>query len=87
MKTKTFLFVTIISLLIGCEESVENSFNGVAPAGLVHWNVLSVEGPTIVEVNKAITFNVSCPATSGCDYVSTFVSDDSNGNTILIKAY
>jgi len=87
MKTKTFLFVTIISLLIGCEESVENSFKGVAPAGLVHWNVLSVEGPTIVEVNKAITFNVSCPATSGCDYVSTFVSDDSNGNTILIKAY
>lgn len=87
MKTKTFLFVTIISLLIGCEESVENSFKGVAPVGLVHWNVLSVEGPTIGEVNKAITFNVSCPTTSGCDYVSTFVTDDSNGNTILIKAY
>ena len=87
MKTKTFLLLTIISLLTGCEDSVENSFKGVAPEGLVHWNVLSVEGPTIGEVNKAITFNVSCPTTSGCDYVSNFVSDDSNGNTISIKAY
>lgn len=87
MKTKTLVFITIISLLIGCEESVENSFKGVAPEGLVHWNVLKVEGPAIGEVNKAIIFSVSCPTTSGCDYVSTFVSDESNGKTILIKAY
>lgn len=87
MKTKTLLCLAIIGLLIGCEESVENSFKGVTPEGLVHWNVLNVEGPTIGEVNKAVTFNVSCPTTSGCDYVSTFVSDDSNGKTILIKAY
>jgi len=87
MKTRTLLFIVIIGLLIGCEKSVENSFKSVPPKGLVHWNVLKVEGPTGGEVNKPITFNVSCPTTSGCDYVSTFVSDNSNGKTILIKAY
>ncbi len=72
----------IISMLTGCGESVENPVEE-----LVQWNIINVEGPTVGVLNQAVTFNVSCPTSSGCDYVSTFLSDDSNGKTILIKAY
>ena len=72
-------------MLTSCEK--EMPFNGVDPEGLVHWNVISVDGPTTGLVNQIMTFDVMCPTSSGCDYVSKFVTDNSNGKTLLIKAY
>jgi len=77
------LFAVIaIFLLLGCEKSS----NTDSPEGLVHWNISKVEGPTSGLVNETISLDVYCPTSSGCDYISEFVSDKS-GNNIDIKAF
>ena len=79
-----------ILVLIGCEK--KNNFDSLeglnieTPEGLVNWDVIKVEGPTSALVNATISFDVYCPSSSGCDYISKFVSDK-NGNTIFIKAF
>lgn len=83
MKSKIFLLAGIIVLITSCEKSD----NGIVSQKLVQWNVLKVEGPITGLVNQVLTFDVYCPTSSGCDYVSKFVTDVSNGKTILIKAY
>ncbi len=88
MKVKYFLLTIIIILLVNCKKELnEKSFDGEAPKGLVHWNVGKVEGPNNGFVNQVVILDVYYPTSSGCDYVSQFVSDKSNGNIILIKAY
>ena len=89
MKAKIFLLATAIFLLTNCKksENFEATFNEETPEGLFHWNVVKVEGPNTGLVNQIVTLNVSYPTSSGCDYVSQFVSDNSLGKTIRIKAY
>ena len=89
MKTNFFLLLTVIFLLTNCEksENCEAPFNGETPEGLFHWNISEVEGPDTGFVNQAILLDVWYPTSSGCDYVSQFVSDNSRGKTIRIKAY
>jgi hypothetical protein len=79
--TILFLFTTII-ILSSCEENN----NIETPEGLVHWDIMKVEGQTSGLVNDSISFDIYCPSSSGCDYISEFVSDK-DGNTVFIKAF
>ena len=81
--------ITVIFLLTKCEksENYEPPFNGEAPEGLFHWNISKVEGSNTGLVNQVINLDVWYPTSSGCDYVSEFVSDNNLGKTIRIKAY
>ncbi len=85
MKPNVFI-VFMALLLIGCEKSSDIEFSLPAPEGLVHWDVVRVEGLNTVNVNQIISLDVYYPTSSGCDYVSEFVSDRYD-NRILIKAY
>ena len=89
MKTRFFLLIAIIFLFANCEksENQEPPFNGEAPAGLFHWNISRVEGSNTGLVNQVINLDVWYPTSSGCDYVSRFVTDNSYGKTLRIKAY
>jgi hypothetical protein len=90
MKKKILLLIMTILILSGCEKKnnfdIIEGLNIETPEGLVHWDVLKVEGQTSGLVNAIISFDVYCPSSSGCDYISKFVSDK-NGNTIFIKAF
>ena len=87
MKKTILLLFTTIFILSGCEKknNIETN-NIITPEGLVHWDVIRVEGQTSGLVNDTISFDVYCPSSSGCDYISEFVSDK-DGNTIFIKAF
>ncbi|MCD6596714.1 MAG: hypothetical protein J7L04_03450 [Bacteroidales bacterium] len=85
MKPNVFI-VFMALLLIGCEKSSDIEFSLPAPEGLVHWDVVRVEGLNTVNVNQIISLDVYYSTSSGCDYVSEFVSDRYD-NRILIKAY
>jgi len=87
MKKIILLLFTTIFILFGCEKknNIETS-NIITPEGLVYWDVIKVEGQTSGLVNDTISFDVYCPSSSGCDYISEFVSDI-NGNTVFIKAF
>ena len=87
MKKTILLLFTTIFILSGCEKknNIETN-NIITPEGLVHWDVIRVEGQTSGLVNDTILFDVYCPSSSGCDYISEFVSDK-DGNTIFIKAF
>jgi len=87
MKKTILLLFTTIFILSGCEKknNIETN-NIITPQGLVHWDVIRVEGQTSGLVNDTISFDVYCPSSSGCDYISEFVSDK-DGNTIFIKAF
>jgi len=80
-KTILLLFTTIIII-----SSCEKNNNIETPEGLVHWDIMKVEGQTSGFVNDTISFEVYCPSSSGCDYISEFLSDK-NGNTVFIKAF
>ena len=85
-KTILFLFATIL-VLSGCEKKNNIEPNIIeTPEGLVHWDVIKVEGQTSGLVNDTILLDVYCPSSSGCDYISRFISNK-NGNTIFIKAF
>ena len=87
MKKTILLLFTTIFILSGCEKknNIETN-NIITPEGLVHWDVIRVEGQTSGLVNDTISFDVYCPSSSGCDYISEFVSDK-DGNTVFIKAF
>jgi len=81
---KPFLLLTAIILFwTGCKKPSDND---PAPAGLIQWDILKIDGPTSGSINQVISLKVSCPASSGCDYVSQFISKR-NGKIITIKAY
>ena len=87
MKKIILILCATIFILSGCEKKNNIDMNNIAtPDGLVHWNVIKVEGQTSGLVNDTISLDIYCPTSSGCDYISEFVSDK-NGNTILIKAF
>ena len=56
------------------------------PDGLVHWNILQVEGPSVATVNQTIELEVTYPTSSGCDYVSDFRIARSK-NFVYVKAF
>ncbi|MCX6238471.1 MAG: hypothetical protein NTY07_13090 [Bacteroidia bacterium] len=95
MKALKILFILVSFIgLISCGKndslgksdfSVEKSLIE-APEGLVHCNISKVEGSNTGFVNQTVTLDVSCPASSGCDYISKMVSD-SRGKIISIRAY
>ncbi len=89
MKKTLILFVFIISTYTGCEKANNDcdKFPEIAPEGLVQWNVLSVACPTSSLVNQPLIIEVTYPTSSGCDYVSDFVTADCGPNNILVKAY
>lgn len=87
MKKTILLLLTAILILTGCEKKTNSDTNTiVTPEGLVHWDVIKVEGPTSGLVNDTILLDVYCPTSSGCDYISELLSDK-NGNTVFIKAF
>ena len=87
MKKKILLLFITIFILLGCEKKNNVETNTVeTPEGLVLWDVIKVEGQTSGLVNDTISLDVYCPSSSGCDYISEFLSDK-NGNTVFIKAF
>jgi hypothetical protein len=87
MKKTILILLTTILMLSGCEKKTNSDTNAiVTPEGLMHWDVLKVEGPTSGLVNDTILLDVYCPTSSGCDYISELLSDKS-GNTVFIKAF
>jgi hypothetical protein len=89
MKKILILFIFFISTFSSCEKANKDcdKFPEIAPEGLVQWNVLSVESPKSSKVNQPLIIEVTYPTSSGCDYVSDFVTANCGSNTILIKAY
>jgi len=75
-----------ILILTGCEKNNSDTTTIVKPEGLVHWDVIKVEGPTSGSVNDTIILDVYCPTSSGCDYISEFLSDK-HRNTVFVKAF
>jgi len=85
-KTIQFLFTTIL-ILYGCEKINNTGPNNIeTPEGLLHWDIIKVEGQTSGFVNDTISLDVYCPTSSGCDYISSFGSEK-NGNIVYIKAF
>lgn len=83
------IFIIIcFTLFPGCNKASneDDKFRDKAPEDLVPWDVISVTGPLTALVNQTVIFEVTYPASSGCDYVSKFVTIES-GNDILVKAY
>jgi hypothetical protein len=89
MKKILILFIFFISIFLNCEKTNKDcdKFPEIAPEGLVQWNVLSVESPTSSLVNQPLIIEVTYPTSSGCDYVSDFVTAKCSSNNILVKAY
>jgi hypothetical protein len=89
MKKILTLFIFYISIFPACEKGNKDcdKFPVNPPEGLVQWNVLSVEGPTTSLVNQPMTLEVTYPTSSGCDYVSEFVTSKCSSINILVKAY
>ena len=83
------LFIFFISTFTSCEKANRDcdKFPEIAPEGLVHWNVLSVESPTSSLINQPLIIEVTYPTSSGCQYVSDFVTANCGSYNILIKAY
>jgi hypothetical protein len=88
MKNLLFIVVTFIFIFQGCEKTTQdcNKFPDNTPEGLVHWDILNVEGPSTLLINQSGILEVLYPTSSGCDYVSEFVTVIC-GNNILVKAY
>jgi hypothetical protein len=88
MKKVLILFIFFASTFSNCEKAdqVCDKFPENPPQGLVQWNILSVEGASTFLVNQPLTLEVTYPTSSGCDYVSEFVSVKCS-NKILVKAY
>lgn len=88
MKKIHILLIFFIATLSNCEKAnqVCDKFPD-PPEGLVQWNIISVEGPSTSLVNQTITLVVTYPTSSGCDYVSEFVTVTCIGNKIRVKAY
>jgi hypothetical protein len=87
MKKTILLLLTTIFILAGCEKNNTIDTNNIdALEGLVHWDVIKVDGQTSGLVNDTISLDVYCPSSSGCDYISEFLSDK-NGSTVFIKAF
>jgi hypothetical protein len=89
MKKILILAVFIISTFTSCEKAIRDcdNFPQTPPEGLFHWDVARVEGPTSSLVNQPLIIEVTYPTSSGCDYVSDFVTSNCENNTILVKAY
>ena len=89
MKKILILIIFFISIFESCEKANKDcdKFPEIAPEGLVQWNVLSVEGPTTSIVDQPLSLEVTYPTSSGCDYVSEFVTANCCCNNILVKAY
>jgi hypothetical protein len=89
MKKVLILFIFFLSIFSGCEKTDKDcdKFPANSPEGLVQWNVLSVVGPTTSLVNQPLTLEVTYPTSSGCDYVSEFVTSKCSSFNILVKAY
>jgi hypothetical protein len=89
MKKIFSLLIFFTSIFAGCEKANKDcdKFPENPPEGLVQWNVLSVAGPTAAMVNQPLSIEVTYPTSSGCDYVSKFVTANCSSNNILIKTY
>lgn len=87
MNKKILTFTIIIfTVLFGCDQSSFEIPTIEEPEGLIHWNILKVEGQTTGSVDNPITLDVFCPTSSGCDYI-TKLSSVNEGRTIYIKAF
>ncbi len=83
---KRLLFILFITVLLGCKQTMFEIPTIEEPKGLIHWNILKVEGQTSGSVNKTITLDVFCPTSSGCDYISN-LSSAREGSAIYIKVF
>ncbi len=81
MKKAGIISMLFILIQVGCEK-----FTLDTPEGLHHWDILKVEGPTSGYINQAISLDVTCPTSSGCDIVTEFLTDR-HRNSFLIKAF
>lgn len=82
-------FITLLSamFLLGCEkDNLEVEFSLPTPEGLVHWDILEVEGENSININDTLVLEVSFPRSSSCDYITHMLSDE-HGKTILVKGF
>ncbi len=89
MRKILILFIFFFPIFPACEKANKDcdKFPVNPPEGLVQWNVLSVDGPTTALVNQPVTLEVTYPTSSGCDYVSEFLTSKCSSISILVKAY
>lgn len=80
------LILLMTLILISCEKTEKIEFSLPTPEGLVHWDILEVEGSNIVNVNQKLILDVYCPRSSSCDHVGLLLSDRYDNRT-LIKAF
>lgn len=89
MRKILILLIFFFPVFPACEKENKDcdKFPVNPPEGLVQWNVLSVDGPTTALVNQPVTLEVTYPTSSGCDYVSEFVTSKCSSINILVKVY
>ena len=83
---KAVIFILSLFLLSCEKENVEIEYSLPTPEGLIHWDIIKVEGENTVSINDTLILDVYCPRTSSCDNIVQLLSDD-YGKRILIKAF
>lgn len=84
---KKFLILFLFAIILSCgENDIGVEYSQSTPEGLVHWDILKVEGDSTVAINDTLILEVYCPRTTSCDNVYQLLPDQ-YGNRILMKAF
>ena len=79
--------LSLILFTLSCQKTdVDIDYSLPTPEGLVHWDILKVEGKHSISLNDTLFLDVYCPRTTSCDYISQLLPNE-HGNRILIKAF
>ena len=76
----------LLLFLFSCQDDVSVEYSLPTPEGLIHWDILKIEGENVAMINDTLKLNVFCPRVSSCDNVVELMSD-SYGREIFIKAF
>lgn len=84
---KKLLAFGLFLVFLSCQkDNNEIEYSLPSPEGLIHWDILKVEGENSVNVTDTLILDVYCPRSSSCDYITQLLSDE-HGNRILVKAF
>lgn len=80
------ILFTVIFFMSCDKDNMETEFSLPTPEGLIHWDILKVEGENSINLNDTLILEVFFPRSSSCDYITHMLSDE-HGNTILVKGF
>lgn len=84
---KKLLALSLFLLFLSCQkDNIEIEYSLLTPEGLIHWDILKVEGKNSVSITDTLRLDVYCPRASSCDYITHMLSDE-HGNRIFVKAF